>query len=481
MAEKKVELSAWERVIPIPVEVEMGEGEFAYDMETVIYYEGDLENCAGYLSSKLALAAGGPLKAEAGHGAGKGIQLWTESTRTDLGEEGYELEVWPEGAAVTARTPAGVFWGIQTLRQVMEGASIPAGRVVDGPRLEYRGMMLDVSRHFFGLEDVKSLIDQLAYYKLNRLHLHLTDDQGWRLEIKSWPNLAVHGGSTAVGGGAGGYYTQEEYAELVAYADSQYIMVIPEIDIPGHTNAALASYPELNENGEAPELYTGVEVGFSSLAIGKERTYEFLDDVIGEVAALTPGPYIHIGGDECHSTKKEDYLVFMDRIEKIVQGHGKRMIAWEEAANTPLDSSSVVQMWLMGLANEAQKLGVEVILSPAKMIYLDMKYDSDTPIGLDWAAMISVRESYEWDPAAAAGGLREEKVLGIEAPLWTETVETRADIEYLVFPRLLSAAEIGWSPQARRDWEAYKLRLAAHGVRWKEAGMNFYPAPEVPW
>ncbi len=183
--------------------------------------------------------------------------------------------------------------------------------------------MLDVARHFFGVEDVKRYIDLIAHYKINRLHLHLTDDQGWRIEIKSWPKLTEIGGSTQVGGDGGGYYTQEQYKEIVDYARSRYVTIVPEIDTPGHTNAALASYAELNPSGEAPALYEGIEVGFSSLWINNEITYQFLDDVIRELAALTPTPYIHIGGDEAQSTPEEDYKKFIKRIQEIVISHGK--------------------------------------------------------------------------------------------------------------------------------------------------------------
>ena len=226
--------------------------------------------------------------------------LTTVGSDPALGEEGYELTIAPDGVTITAAGPAGLFYGVQTLRQLLppqiEQATaqagpwtLPAGTIRDTPRFEWRGAMLDVARHFFGVADVKRYIDLLAYYKLNRLHLHLSDDQGWRIAINSWPNLAEYGGSTQVGGGAGGYYTQAEYADIVAYAQQRYIMIIPEIDLPGHTNAALASYAELNCNDVAPPLYTGTEVGFSSLCADKAITYTFVDDVMRELAALTPG------------------------------------------------------------------------------------------------------------------------------------------------------------------------------------------------
>ena len=189
----------------------------------------------------------------------------------------------------------------------------------DRPRFAWRGAMLDVARHFFGVEDVKRYVDLLALYKMNRLHLHLADDQGWRIEIPGWPRLTEHGGSSEVGGGPGGFYTAEDYAEIVRYAAERHVMIVPEIDMPGHTNAALASYPELTCDGEAPPLYTGIRVGFSFLCAEKEETYAFIDAVVGALAALTPGPYIHIGGDEVRQLTGEQYAAFMARAQAIVR------------------------------------------------------------------------------------------------------------------------------------------------------------------
>ena len=402
-----------------------------------------------------------------------------------LGDEGYELAVTPDGVTIRASQPAGVFYGVQTLRQLLPAESesraaqsgpwtIPTVAIQDTPRFAWRGMMLDVARHFFVVEDVKRVIDLMALYKLNRLHLHLTDDQGWRLMIESWPRLAEVGGSTAVDGDPGGYYTQAEYAELVAYAASRYIQIVPEIDLPGHTNAALASYPELNCAGQAPPLYTGIEVGFSSLCINQEITYRFVDDVIRELAALTPGPFIHVGGDEAHSTPDDDYVRFIARAQEIVQSHGKQMLAWEEAARSELAPGSAVQHWHNDMAVRAVEQGAQVIMSPSSYAYIDMKYDDSTPLGLNWAGNISVERAYSWDPATVQPGIPEQAILGVEAPLWSETVRTMDDLEYLVFPRLLGIAEIGWSPAAGRSWDEYRQRLSGHAARLEALGVNFY-------
>jgi hexosaminidase len=352
---------------------------------------------------------------------------------------------------------------------------------VDQPRFAWRGAMLDVSRHFLGVESVKRYIDLISLHKLNRLHLHLSDDQGWRIEIRSWPKLTEHGGSTQVGGGAGGYYTQEEYADLVRYAEERYVTIVPEIDMPGHTNAALASYPELNCDGVARPLYTGIRVGFSALCVGSDITYTFVDDVVREIAALTPGAYFHIGGDEVETLSDEEYQRFVQRVEGIVRSHGKRMIGWGEVAQAELDPSSIVQHWRRDSAHVAARRGSKVILSPATRVYLDMQYDGATVPGLRWAGLSDVRNAYDWEPATLLAGVPESAILGVEAPLWSETLVKMQDFEFMAFPRLAGVAEIGWSPVAARDWEEYRHRLGAQAPRWAALGMNFYRAPEVPW
>jgi len=360
--------------------------------------------------------------------------------------------------------------------------------------------MLDVARHFFSVDDVKRYIDLLNIYKMNVLHLSLSNDQGWRIEIKSWPNLTAHGGSTEVGGGKGGFYTQEQYKDIVKYAQDRYVTIVPEIDMPGHTNAALASYPELNCNGKAPALYTGVEVGFSSLCTTSEVTYKFIDDVVRELSAITPGPYFHIGGDESHATKREHYIPFVARVRDIVKSHGKQVIGWEETAQINMNekrpedivnvnanakasaASAIAQYWSNAdHALEAVANGSKLVMSPATKMYLDMQYDSTTKLGLHWAAYIEVDSSYMWDPATRVKGITRENILGIEAPLWTETITNMDEIEYMVFPRIIGLAEIGWSPSTGRGWDEYKIRLAHHGPRMKALGIDYYASKQVPW
>jgi hexosaminidase len=486
-----------DQFIPMPVSVSAAGDTFSLrDTATIHVEPWTVETAAigEYLAAALRPATGFSLPVLSGNPAAAAGDICLTTTGGDpaLGEEGYQLTIATDAVVLVAHRPAGLFRGIQTIRQALpaeiESSTLQpgpwlmaTGTITDYPRYGWRGAMLDVARHFFSAEDVKRYIDLLAYYKMNRLHLHLSDDQGWRIMIDSWPNLAAHGGSTQVGGGAGGYYSQAEYAGIVAYAQSRYVTIVPEIDMPGHTHAALASYAELNCDGVAPPLYTGTEVGFSSLCIDRPITWQFVDDVLREIAALTPGAYLHIGGDEAAATDAGDYVRFVEQVQGIVQAHGKQMIGWEEIARARLSPTSVAQHWTSGLALDAARQGAMLIMSPAARAYLDMKYDASTPLGLSWAGFISVQHAYSWDPATHVDGVSEDTILGVEAPLWSETLETWADVVFMAFPRLPGYAEIGWSPPAGRSWDEYRLRLAAHGPRLTVMGVSFYRSPEVPW
>lgn len=487
-----------ENLIPKPVSVSATGSSFDLTDQTDIYVQGESEELlriGQYLADKLnpSTELGLEVKTTTEAPAPGNIFLSLAANDAELGDEGYELTITDKSVNLVANKPAGLFYGVQTIRQILPAKvemtskqkgpwKLATGTIRDTPAYGYRGSMLDVARHFFGVDDVKNFIDQLAYYKMNVLHLHLSDDQGWRIEIKSWPNLTAHGGKTEVGGGEGGFYTQEQYTELVKYAQDRFVTIIPEIDMPGHTNAALASYPELNCDGKATELYTGIEVGFSTLCTNKEVTYQFIDDVIRELAALTPGEYLHIGGDESHATKIEDYIPFMNRVQDMVIAHGKKVLAWDEIALATLKPNTVVQYWAKAEnAIKGVAQGAKVLMSPAKNAYLDMQYDSTSTYGLHWAAYIEVDNGYNWDPANLVPEIKKENIFGIEAPLWSETVGARQEAEYLIFPRLLGYAEIGWTPSELRNWDEYKVRLASHGERMRMMNINFYPSKLVPW
>ncbi len=484
-------------LIPKPQSVKPAPGGFLLTAATGIHVQSGSEEIAAigrYLAEKLKPATGYDLAvipAAGAPGAGN-IYITLEGGDPALGEEGYTLAVTPDLIALVAYMPAGLFHGIQTLRQLLPAPIeqstvqpgpwvVPAGVIRDQPRFTWRGAMLDVGRHFFGVADVKAFIDEMAYYKLNRFHLHLTDDQGWRIEIKSWPLLTAIGGQTAVGGDPGGFYTQEQYSEIVAYAQSRYITVVPEIDMPGHTNAALASYAELNCDGVARPPHTGIEVGFSTLCVGADITYKFIDDVVRELAAITPGPYLHIGGDEVQTLSPDEYNSFVQRAQSTVNKYGKRMIGWDEVGRIDLLPLTIVQYWNGPLAVEAARKGAKLIMSPSSRTYLDQKYNPSTELGLNWAGYIEVEQSYAWDPATQLDGVSEGQVLGVEAPLWTETIRLWDQAEYMIFPRLISIAEIGWSKAADRDWNEYRVRLGEQGPRLTAWKINFYRSPQVAW
>jgi hexosaminidase len=488
---------SFDNIIPKPVFVNSTGKWFVLNENTDIYVEplnSETAFIGSYLLEILKPSTGYNIFVLPASGIPENGNIYINANGRDssLGEEGYELYITEELITLTAYKPAGLLMGIQTLRQLfsylIESSTaqhgkwrIATGTIRDYPRFEWRGVMLDVARHFFSVDDVKNFLDMVAYYKINRFHMHLSDDQGWRILINSWPNLAVYGGSTSVGDGSGGYYTQSEYSEIVEYARQRYIIIVPEIEMPGHINAALASYSELNSKGIVPSLYTGIEVGFSALALEKEITYKFIDDVVRELSAITPGPYIHIGGDEAPRVDSIDYVYFIDTVQSIVQSYGKQMIGWEEISKGNLSSTSVAQHWANDIIQNAVSKGVKIIMSPASKTYMDMKYDSLTILGLKWAGYTEVMDGYEWNPSNYLDGVEETKILGIEAPLWSETLINLDDIEYMAFPRLPGHAEIGWSPVPGRNWDEYKERLVEHGLRWKVMDLNFYPSPQIQW
>ncbi len=502
-------------LIPLPQEISDGSGTFELTAKTGIRLVGASEKLTAIgelLGNSLRPATGFdlPLSKDSG-------EITLELTGSGP-SEGYELEISDAGVRITASGEAGLFYGVQTLIQLFPSDIaqntvqsrdwvLPQGKVVDTPEFAYRGSMLDVARHFISKEDVKFYIDQMASMKLNYLHLHLTDDQGWRIEIKSWPKLTEIGGSSEVGGGKGGFYTQEEYKELVAYAAERYITIVPEIDMPGHTNSALASYAELNPGVNLPvgqgldslnkapldyqlpitapqasQMYTGIEVGWSTFAPQLEVTYAFIDSVVREISELSPGPYFHIGGDESHVTEKEDYVYFVERVQDIVSKYGKTSMGWDEVATAKLLPGNVAQFWAKEEnAILAKNHGNQVLLSPAKKAYLDMQYDSLSRIGLHWAAYIELDSAYLWDPATYVKGLTKEDILGVEAPLWSETVTNRSDINYLAFPRLAALAEVAWTSKEKRSWEGFSSRIPIQGDRWTIQGVDFYKSPKVTW
>ena len=477
----------WADVLPAPVSaVPSGSTFTLVDGAPIVATSDAAAPVAEYLSR---LLGHGTAVRRGGDRPPGGVALVQDPAAPE-GPEAYQLDIDSGGATIRARSAVGLFWGVQTLRQLLPAGRgaivVPGGRIVDRPRLPYRGVMLDVARHFFSVADVERLIDLSTMYKVNYLHLHLTDDQGWRIAVDAWPRLATEGGKTHVGAGSGGYYTKDDYRAIVQYAAARFVTVVPEIDLPGHVNAALASYPELNCDGKAPPPYTGINVGFSALCVDDPDTDRFLTDVLGELAALTPGPYLHVGGDEATTMTPEGYAKVVARAQAVVSAHGKTMVGWHQVAGAPLAKNTVLQFWDKSTyagpdVVKAVAAGHKVILSPANHAYLDQRYDEDTRIGLSWAGPTSVQAAYDWDPATVLSNVHEASVLGVEGALWTETVTTMDDIEYLVFPRLAAVAEIGWSPASTHDWTAFSARLGAQAPRWSALGVHFARTGDVPW
>ena len=527
MRERRIELGD---VIPAPADVWPDpSGDFTITAGTGVRAAGRATSIGEQLAGILRRATGYPIPVN--DTAGSIVVELMAGATTGGGPDGveaYEVVVTPSGITLGAEHPAGLFAAVQTVRQLFpaggtskrgagrtsegtaggtsegtaggtsEGTAggkpagqgdvtIPGGRIADRPRFAYRGVMLDVARHFFSVDEVKAYIDAIAEFKINHLHLHLTDDQGWRIEIKSWPELTrVSGGpGTGVDGVGPGFYSQEDYAEVVAYAGARFVTIVPEIDMPGHVNAVQAAYPQLAPDGEGVPARTDRAVGYSSLVIGGELTYAFVEDVIREVAALTPGPYLHVGGDEADATPVEDYRAFVARVLTLVAKYGKRAVGWQEIAAVELPAGAVPQYWRIepaddGVARAAAK-GNRVIMSPADRTYLDMKYATDSPLGLDWAGLLGIERAYRWDPGERLPGVGEEALLGVEAALWSETLRSMTDVQMMTFPRLTAIAEIGWSPRSVRDWASFRRRLAAYGRRWTAAGIAFHRSPEIDW
>jgi hexosaminidase len=497
------------RVIPEPVSVSAGTGApFALSATTAIVVpanNADAARVAEQLAAMLRRSTGYPYPVStADTPVPNGAIVLRLGGGAELGSEGYDLTIDANAAQILASTAAGLFYGTQTLRQLLPAPveaeqnelrmvsawTLPPGRIIDHPRFAWRGAMLDVARHFFTVHEVKETIDLLALYKLNTLHLHLSDDQGWRIAIDSWPNLTIVGGSTEVGGHPGGFYTKQDYASIVRYAQDRFITIVPEIDMPAHTNAAIASYPQLGCSKPTPGVYggtqgagvyTGIAVGFSSLCPDSEVVYKFIDDVVRELSAMTPGPYFHVGGDEVEALTNEQYARFVNRVQDVVYKYNKTMVGWEEIGKAQLRPTTIAQQWKSDSALLAFKQGAKLLLSPASKAYLDMKYTPSTELGLDWAGYVDLRTSYDWDPVTYLQGVPEQAVVGVEAPLWSETVQNITAAQYMIVPRLPAIAEVAWTPASAKNWDSFRSRIAAHAPRWRFLGVNYYPSPEVAW
>ncbi|MFF2387646.1 beta-N-acetylhexosaminidase [Agromyces sp. NPDC058104] len=523
-------------IVPAPAEFELADGSpfTLTDAARLVAVGGGARAVAETFAAPARAATGFPLPVVDGDAEASDdstarstdLELVVDADAA-LGNEGYTLVSGADGVRITASAPAGLFLGTQSLRQLLPaeiehadatrspdgGWLVPAVSIADEPRFAYRASLVDVARNFIAVDDVLDHLDRMALLKLNVLHLHLTDDQGWRLQIDAWPELTGVGASTSVGGGGGGFYTKDDYRRIVDYAAERFITVVPEIDLPGHTNAALSAYPELNCDGVAREPYEGVEVGFSSLCADPARaeaTDRFLADVLSEVAELTPGPWIHVGGDEPLATEHDDFLDLVGRITTAAAATGKTVIAYHEmGASSELPPGTIGHYWDLTAAHEMApnrrdepvrpypesagqarsflEQGGRLVLAPADTTYLDMMYPDrpagplGTELGTRWASTITLEEAYAWRPEETVEGLEESDILGVAASIWTETIETVPDFEFMVFPRIAAIAEVGWSPADARDEAGFRTRLVTLGAHLDALGVAYRKVGGVDW
>lgn len=476
-------------IIPQPVSVSWENANYMVPANNTICFNEEAEVAAGWLNQLLKNANinAGLVEEE---NCGNWRVLLNSSLKQSLGEEGYILDISENGVRLESGTEAGLFYAVQTLRQFFpagveqnrvssEEIKLRQVHIEDQPKYSWRGTMVDVARSFFGLEYLKRHVDRMALYKLNRLHLHLSDDQGWRIEIKGWPKLTSIGGKSAVENGNSGYLTQEEYKDLQDYALARNIIIIPEIDLPGHVYAALVSYPELNcpENANIepkkatpPDLYSGYEVGWSRLCLENPETYDFVSDVIGELAEITKGSWIHIGGDEIEDPLYETFVV---KADSIVRSYGKTTIGWEEVTKAEVDESLISQNWT---GKTKSIVDVKVIESICSNFYLDHANFPGQENTLNWCKEdgVSIADVYSFES-------EKENVIGVEAPVWTEHVLNEKMMDDRFWPRAVAVAEVAWSPDSQRNFSDFTKRLSKHGKRLNEMGIHFHPSPEIDW
>lgn len=503
-------------LIPEPVFKTSKTGSFILNAETDIYINGansaetdELEEIAKLFKSYIEIPVGLNFEIiKSGDYGSNDIYLTTSSDESVLGDEGYKLDAESDNCIIKAFKPEGVFRGINTLRQLLpwqieknlkqpsvewkvEGISI-----TDYPRYGYRSYMLDPARNWLTVDQVKTEIDRMALYKYNILHLHLTDDQGWRIEIDGWPKLTTIASDNDAsaegepdGPGVGPrFYTQADFSEIVEYADARYIEVVPEVDFPGHTNSMIYAYPDELLGVSSHPKWSGIGVHESEFDVYSETAWKLIADVMGQVHKLTNTKFFHIGGDEAVGITHAEYVIAMDKAKNIADSIGDMtLIGWDEMAGSNLSGEDIYAQYWHSASNAvaAAKKGMPIIMSPAERIYLDIVYSFGprTPedCGLTWIKGNSVEDAYDWDPLTISWGLTEEDIAGIEVPLWGETIENQKHLEILTYPRLLGGGEIGWSQKEKRNWEDYKVRLGKHALRMDAMGIGFYESPSVPW
>lgn len=521
-------------LIPEPVNITLGNGRFTLPKEIVIAADNtnDLGHTISFLSERLSVPTGYTVSINSS-AATPAVRLQLLKTPdAQLGKEGYKLSIAANGAVITANAPAGLFYGVQSLMQLLpkeiEGKKLAAGvtwdmpyvEVTDYPRFGWRGLMFDVSRHFFTKEEVKQFIDQMVRYKYNLLHLHLTDDEGWRIQIKSLPKLTEVGAWNVKKVGYfgtfsppakdeprnyGGFYTQDDIRELVKYAQDRFVNILPEVDVPGHSLAAIAAYPELAcsaGKGPKPEVSSGqsikdwskhVALVDDNLCPANEQVYVFLDKVVTELAQLFPFEYIHMGGDETFKTfwqndpaikalmqreklktMEEVQSYFTRRVEKIVLSKGKKFMGWDEILEGGISPNAAVMSWRgMKGGIEAAKMGHEVVMSPSDFVYIDLM-QGDPLVEPRVYSSVRLNKSYQFEPVPE--GVDPKYIKGGQANLWTEQIYNMRHAQYMTWPRAFAVAESVWSPKEKKNWDAFMPRVEAHMKRFDVADIKYAPS-----
>ncbi|MBP8843599.1 MAG: family 20 glycosylhydrolase [Barnesiella sp.] len=495
-------------VIPMPRSVEYHSGNFTISPETKFYTNLSAESRQALTDYLEGTSLGSVPFAESATG-NNGIELNLCDSSIVTGNEAYRIEIDKKGIRLSANTETGIFYGLQTLLQLLnngDNKTLPALTINDSPRFPYRGLHLDVSRHFFDKEFVKKQLNAMAYFKMNRLHWHLTDGAGWRIEIKKYPRLTSFAAWRPfdklndwwVGGrtfceqddprAVGGYYTQDDIREVVAYAAERHITIIPEIEMPGHSEEVLATYPELSCSGKP---YVNAD-----FCIGTEKTFEFLENVLLEVIDLFPSEYIHIGGDEasksswktcprCQKRMADEHLNSVDelqsymihRIEKFLNDHGRKIIGWDEIIEGGLSPTATVMSWRGEEGGiKAVKAGNQAIMTPGKYCYLDAFQDAPNTQPMAIGGYLTLEKVYSFEPVPDSLSTKEaELILGVQGNVWTEHIPTPEHYEYMIYPRILALAEIGWSPSEVKKWDNFHTRALQAVNILREQGYNPFP------
>jgi hexosaminidase len=506
-------------IVPKPLAVILKDGSFVLNAQTQINYSSsDLKQNANLLAEKFAASTGYSIKTiTQGSLPQKNMILLSIESIGSSNKEAYLLDVSEDQIKIKANNPNGVFYGMQTLLQLFPAEiefkspvsdhvwEIPNLTIEDEPRFKWRGVMLDICRHFFPVEFIKKQIDVLAMYKINTLHLHLTDDQGWRIEVKQYPKLTRVGAFRTEFDGTvyGGFLTQNDIKEIVSYAKERYINIVPEIELPGHAKAALAAYPELSCTGGPFQVRTHWGVEKEVYCAGKEKTFEFLEHVLDELIPLFPGEYIHIGGDECpkdrwnacpsckkrmqdENLKDADELqsYFVKRIEKIVNKHGRKMIGWDEILDGGLAPSATVMSWRGekgGIA--AAEMDHDVVMTPGNWLYFDY-YQGDRkiePVAIGGYTPLKKVYNYEPIPSALSES-KHKHILGAQANMWTEYVSKPELVEYRLYPRVLALSELTWTAKDLKNYIDFERRVHNQLVRLDQHDINYHiPQPEQPF